>query len=131
MGGLFDHLPSVGIAFLVGGLAIVGMPGTPGFDSVHLVLGAAIEHYGALITIAAALGNVVAAGFLLWAFQRAFLGPLPEGVSGQSIEATSRSELLVVGLLLTVLLGAGFYSEPWIALIDRPLAGLGQLYGER
>lgn len=129
MGGLFDHLPFVGIAFLVAGLAIIGMPGTPGFDSVHLVLEAAIEHYGALVTIAAALGNVVAAGFLLWAFQRAFLGPLPEGVSAQAIERTSRPELLVAGLVLAVLLGAGFYSEPWIELIDRPLAGLGQLYG--
>jgi NADH-quinone oxidoreductase subunit M len=130
MGGLFDHLPFVGIAFLVAGLAIMGMPGTPGFDSVHLVLEAAIDHYGALITIAAALGNVVAAGFLLWAFQRAFLGPLPEGVSSQAVERTSRAELLVAGLVLTVLLGAGFYSEPWIHLIDRPLAGLGQLYGD-
>ncbi|MEA3277763.1 MAG: NADH-quinone oxidoreductase subunit M [Pseudomonadota bacterium] len=129
IGGLFDHLPFVGIAFLVAGLAIIGMPGTPGFDSVHLVLEAAIKHYGALVTIAAALGNVVAAGFLLWAFQRAFLGPLPEGVSGQAIERTSRAELLVVGLVLTVLLGAGFYSEPWIELIDQPLAALGQLYG--
>lgn len=129
MGGLFDHLPFVGIAFLVAGLAIAGMPGTPGFDSAHLVLEAAIEHYGALLTIAAALGNVVAAGFLLWAFQRAFLGPLPEGAHGQSIERIGRAELLVVGLVLAVLLGAGFYSEPWLELIDQPLAGLGQLYG--
>jgi len=129
LGGLFDHLPLVGIAFLVAGLAIVGMPGTPGFDSVHLVLEAAIEHYGALITIAAALGNVVAAGFLLWAFQRAFLGPLPEGVSGKAIEPASRAEVLMAGLVLLVLLGAGFYSAPWIELIDRPLAGLGRLYG--
>lgn len=129
MGGLFDHLPLVGIAFLVGGLAIAGMPGTPGFDSVHLVLEAAIEHYGALPTIAAALGNVVAAGFLLWAFQRAFLGPLPEGVSAQSIQPITAPEQIVVGLVLLVLLGAGFYAEPWIELIDRPLAGLGRLYG--
>jgi len=129
MGGLLDHLPFVGLAFLVGGLAIVGMPGTPGFDSVHLVLEAAIQHYGALVTIAAALGNVVAAGFLLRAFQRAFLGPLPADVKGQAIERTSRAELLVSGLVLIVLLGAGFYSHPWIGLIERPLAGLGQLYG--
>ena len=129
MGGLLDHLPFVGLAFLVAGLAIVGMPGTPGFDSVHLVLEASIHHYGALVTIAAALGNVVAAGFLLRAFQRAFLGPLPADVSGQAIARTSRAELLVSGLVLMVLLGAGFYSEPWIELIERPLLGLGQLYG--
>lgn len=29
LGGLFDYIPIVGLAFLVAGLAIVGMPGTP------------------------------------------------------------------------------------------------------
>jgi NADH-quinone oxidoreductase subunit M len=129
MGGLFDQIPFLGITFLAAGLAIVGMPGTPGFDAVHLVLEAAIARYGALITIAAALGNVVAAGFLLWAFQKAFLGPLPDDLSPQSIERTNGMERLVAGLVLAVLLGAGFYAEPWMALIDRPLDGLGQLYG--
>jgi len=77
LGGLFDALPFVGIAFLVAGLSIIGMPGTPGFDAAHLVLEASIERFGGLVTIAAALGNVLAAGFLLWAFQRAFLAPGP------------------------------------------------------
>ncbi|HIJ30757.1 MAG TPA: NADH-quinone oxidoreductase subunit M, partial [Gammaproteobacteria bacterium] len=70
LGGLFDQLPVIGIAFFISGLSIMGMPGTPGFDAAHLVIEAAMEHYGALPTIAASLGNVVAAGFLLWAFQR-------------------------------------------------------------
>lgn len=77
LGGLFDPLPFVGIAFLVAGLSIIGMPGTPGFDAAHLVMEASIDRFGGLLTIAAALGNVLAAGFLLWAFQRAFLGAGP------------------------------------------------------
>ena len=95
LGGLFDRIPFIGGAFLLGGLAIVGMPGTPGFDAAHLVMEASIDRLGALLTVAVALGNVVAAGFLLWAFQRAFLAPrgekskvgvveraLPIGISG-------------------------------------------------
>jgi NADH:ubiquinone oxidoreductase subunit 4 (subunit M) len=70
---LFERIPFLAIAFLIFGLAIVGMPGTPGFDAAHLILEAAIDTFGALSTVAAALGNVAAAGFLLWAFQRAFL----------------------------------------------------------
>ena len=48
------------------------MPSTPGFDAAHLVMEASIDRFGGLLTIAAALGNVLAAGFMLWAFQRAF-----------------------------------------------------------
>jgi NADH-quinone oxidoreductase subunit M len=60
LGGLFDRIPFIGITFLIGGFAIVGMPGTPGFDAAHLVLEGAISRLGALVTVAAALGNVVA-----------------------------------------------------------------------
>ncbi len=73
LGGLLDYIPIVGLAFLVAGLAIVGMPGTPGFDAVHFVLEGSIKRFGAVVTVAAALGNLVAAGFLLRAFQQAFL----------------------------------------------------------
>lgn len=127
LGGLFDRIPAIGIAFLVAGLSIVGMPGTPGFDAAHLMLEAAIERFGAMLTIAAALGNVAAAGFLLWAFQRAFLAPRSEDLPGQ-IESTSWPERAIAGALVLVLLGAGFYSEPWLELVDAPLAHLSALF---
>jgi NADH-quinone oxidoreductase subunit M len=131
LGGLFDQIPLIGIAFLVASLTIVGMPGTPGFDAAHLVLEAAIERFGALLTIAAALGNVVAAGFLLWAFQRAFLTPRREASSARPIEPVTPAEYLLEGSILVVLLGAGFYAEPWLTLIENPLEGLSDLYGDR
>lgn len=123
LGGLFDRLPVIGIAFLVAGLSIVGMPGTPGFDAAHLTLGAAAERFGALVTIAAALGNVAAAAFLLWAFQRAFLAPRPANAPAV-VAPASWMERLIAGLIVIVLLGAGFYSEPWLKLVDAPLTAL-------
>jgi NADH-quinone oxidoreductase subunit M len=128
LGGLFDRLPIIGIAFFVAGLSIVGMPGTPGFDAVHLMLEAAIARFGALVTIAAALGNVAAAAFLLWAFQRAFLAPANAEATAKIPPATW-PERVIAGVVILVLLGAGFYSEPWLEVTDAPLTALAARFG--
>ncbi|MBK9445400.1 MAG: NADH-quinone oxidoreductase subunit L [Betaproteobacteria bacterium] len=118
LGGLFERIPFIAVAFLIGGFSIVGMPGTPGFDAAHLVLEASIERFGALPTVAVSLGNVAAAGFLLWAFQRAFLAPAPEGGVQRAIERVRPMEYLLGGLTLFVLLVAGFLPEPWLNLTE-------------
>ncbi len=123
LGGLFDRLPAIALTFLIAGLAVVCMPGTPGFDAAHLVFEGAIHRFGATATVAAALGNVVAAGFLLWAFQRAFLAPAQTARAG-AIERASFFELLVAFAVTTVLLVAGFHMEPWLDLVDTPLRTL-------
>lgn len=128
LGGLFDRIPQLALTFLVGGLAILGMPGTPGFDAAHLVLEAAIHRFGALTTVAAALGNVVVAGFLLWAFQRAFLAPVPAG-RRVAVERPTSMELAIAGVLVVVMLYAGFRMEPLLMLVDAPARALGLRFG--
>ncbi|HNA30748.1 MAG TPA: NADH-quinone oxidoreductase subunit M [Thiobacillaceae bacterium] len=128
LGGLFDRLPLIGLTYLVAGLAIIGMPGTPGFHAAHLVLESAIHRFGALPTVAAALGNVAAAGFLLWAFQRAFLAPAPAG-RGTAIERAGSVETLIASILVLVLLWSGFHMTPWLDLVDAPMKALAGRFG--
>lgn len=128
LGGLFDLLPLLGITFLVAGLSIIGMPGTPGFDAVHLVMEDSIHRFGALVTIAAALGNVIAAGFLLLAFQRAFLSQDPSAEDMTEIERATPLEKLVSAMVILLLLGGGFYLEPWLELVDGPAQRLSLLF---
>lgn len=128
LGGLFETLPLIGGGFFIAGLAIIGMPGTPGYDAVHLMLEASIHRFGALLTVAAAVGNVLAAGFLLWAFQRAFLGPRAPGQANSS--PASVAEKTIAVLVIALLLGVGFFPEPWLNLIDTPLNNLTQLYSQ-
>ncbi len=131
LGGLFEYLPVVGIAFLIAGLAIVGMPGTPGFDAVHFVLEASIAEFGALITIAAALGNVVAAGFLLFAFQKAFLSEPDCDTSRWDTSPARITERALAIIIIVVILGMGFFSDLWLDLFEHTLDQLSALYGNR
>jgi NADH-quinone oxidoreductase subunit M len=124
LGGLFDRIPAIALAFLVAGLAVVCMPGTPGFDAAHLLFEGAIHRFGATATVAGALGNVVAAGFLLWAFQRAFLAPAPAGRTA-AIERATWTELLIAFAVIAALLVTGFHMDPWLELVDTPLRALG------
>lgn len=129
LGGLFERIPFVAIAFLIGGFSIVGMPGTPGFDAAHLMLEASIERFGALPTVVAALGNVIAAGFLLWAFQRAFLSAPPEGVAMRQVDRVQPIEYLLGGLTLLVLLATGFLPEPWLHLTEAATQAIAARFG--
>lgn len=116
LSGLFERIPFLAIAFLTFGLAIVGMPGTPGFDAAHLILEASIDQFGALSTVATALGNVAAAGFLLWAFQKAFLSQ--EKAGSHDVDHTLPMEYLVCGIALAAMLTIGFFTEPWLHLTE-------------
>jgi NADH-quinone oxidoreductase subunit M len=128
LGGLFGHLPIIGIAFLIASLSILGMPGTPGFDAVHLMLEAAIMEFGAMLTIAAALGNVAAAAFLLRAFQRTFLASLAENMPAREIEPAMSMERVIAAVLIAILLGTGFHTSPWLNLLEHSFDGLTAIY---
>ena len=127
LSGLFHSIPLIGIGLLVAGLSITGVPGTPGSDAAQLVLDSAIVSFGALPVILVALGYLVAAGFLLFAFLRALLSPGDKHLSPLTAQKTLAAEGLITGSLILILLFIGYYSAPWMKLTDaslRPLSAL-------
>ncbi len=127
LGGLFDALPLLGLTFLVVVLGSIAMPGTPGFEAAHLALEGTLESYGWGVATVAASGNVLAAGYLLWAYQRIFLARNPK-VSSRPLTDLRNRELIMAGLLCLVMIGVGLYADPWIKMIGGAVENVAQSF---
>jgi NADH-quinone oxidoreductase subunit M len=128
LGGLFDSLPLLGLTFLVVVLGSIAMPGTPGFEAAHLALEGMLEAYGWGVATVAASGNVLAAGYLLWAYQRIFLARNPK-VSSRPLTDLRNRELIMAGLLCLVMIGVGLYADPWIKMIGGAVENVARVFG--
>lgn len=129
LGGLFETNSTIGLLFLISALSTMVMPGTPGFDAAHLMLEGAIEEHGWLIAIAISVGNVLAAGFLLWAFQRLFIArpkrwAQPYGTKHHPVFKERIIAVVICGLLIAT----GFYTTPWLKFIDQEASEIGEFY---
>ncbi len=76
-GGLAKNLPVYAGITCVAFFASLGLPGLSGFISEALVFFGAFPKF-MVITILAASGIVITAAYILWTYQRIFLGPLNE-----------------------------------------------------
>jgi len=128
LGGLFDSLPLLGLTFLVVVLGSIAMPGTPGFEAAHLALEGTLESYGWGVATVAAAGNVLAAGYLLWAYQRIFLARNPRAPARPLTDLRNR-ELIMAGLLCLVMIGVGLYADPWIRMIGEAVENVAHTIG--
>jgi NADH-quinone oxidoreductase subunit M len=109
--GLYDHVPSLAVCFLMTGLASVGFPGTLGFVSTELLVDGAVDAnlYVGLIVIAVAALNgsaVLRAYFLLFTGKR--------HVSSVSLSTTPWERIAVLTLAALILLG-GLFPQPGVA----------------
>jgi NADH-quinone oxidoreductase subunit M len=73
LGGLANRMPLVATAFLIAGLASLGLPGLSGFVSELLVFLGTFRAYP-WPTALAVLGIIVAAGYILWMLERSLFG---------------------------------------------------------
>jgi len=120
LGGLFDSNLTLGMLFLVSSLSTLVKPGTPGFDATHLIIEGTIEEYGWLLAIAILTGNLLAAAFILWAFQRIFLASSKRFAQPySSLHHPVLKERLITVVICLLLIGTGFYMRPWLRLVDQ------------
>ncbi|MEK7779259.1 MAG: NADH-quinone oxidoreductase subunit M [Pseudomonadota bacterium] len=125
LGGIFDVNAAIAFLFVICALSTMVMPGTPGFDGIHLLLDGTIRSQGWLVAIAILLGNVLAVGLLLRAFQQIFIAT-PKRFQGPyvnthytSSQPSPRNEWIITIAICGLLISAGLNSSPWLQIIDQ------------
>jgi NADH-quinone oxidoreductase subunit M len=110
LGGFSKVMPLVAVAFIIGGLVSMGMPGFSGFVAEFpIFLG--LWQVQPVVAIVAALGIVITAGYIMRIIGRVFYGDLPAEFVGHigALRVQDRVALVVLAGLL-VLVGL----QPWV-----------------
>ena len=106
LGGLATRMPVLAAAFLVAGLASLGLPGTSGFVSEILVFLGTFPVWS-WATGLAAFGIVLTAGYILWMIQRTLFGPPIERFN--SVRDATVLEMVPLAVLVLAILVVGVY----------------------
>ena len=106
LGGVAGRMPVVATAFLIAGLASLGLPGLSGFVSEVLVFLGAFRAYP-WPTALAVIGIVLAAGYILWMMERAFFGRPRDRFS--DLTDANLIEAAPLVLLVITIVGIGVY----------------------
>lgn len=110
-GGVEKLAPVLAGVFLVSGLATLGLPGTANFVGEFTIMTGAWPTQPVAVAVAV-LGTVLAAVYVLWAYQRVFTGEIAPGLEKHFEADLNSREKLVVAPLIVLLLVFGFYPKP-------------------
>jgi NADH-quinone oxidoreductase subunit L len=125
MGRLKETMPKTHVAFLVGTLALVGIPPFAGFWSKDAILGSAMELGGALgwtLFVAGILGALLTGAYSFRLYYTVFHGAReevaaehePEGGHEETLGEGPRSMLVPVGILVVLSTIGGLLSIPGV-----------------
>ncbi len=115
LGGLQKSAPIMAGVFTVVMLSSIGLPGLNGFVGEFLILLGAFSS-ARWWTVVAVTGVILAALYLLWAYQRSFHGPA-EGENA-TMEDLRLTELLGIMPLLALIVFLGIYPKPVLERIE-------------
>ena len=118
--GLQKMAPVFAGVFTIVMLSSIGVPGLNGFVGEFMILiGTFLTHRW--WAVVAASGVILAALYLLWAYQRTFHG---EPDAGDSMEDLNLREKLAIAPLLFLIVFMGVYPKPFLDRIDPSVKAL-------
>ena len=130
LGGIAKFMPIPTLAFIVGGLVSMGMPGFSGFIAefpIFMGVWGEKAHWAGpawagvgdkpWIAMVAAISIVITAAYIIRLIRRVFFGELPKELAGHIHDVTP-SEKLALGLLCLVLIGLGIFPSVMVPMIE-------------
>lgn len=115
-GGIAHVSPVYASVFLIVTLSSIGLPILNGFVGEVLVLMGAFassKAFGAM----AALGMVLGAVYMLWMYQRVFLGKVTDSANASLVDIGMRERMLLLPIII-VMFWIGVYSAPFLRRMD-------------
>lgn len=127
LGGMAKPLPWVAIAFIIGGLVSMGMPGLSGFVAEFpIFMGAWKTHW--LTAIIASISIVITAAYVLLAIRQVFFGKMPTEFEGH-IHPISALDKIALATLSASMVVLGIYPNIMAPLIQLGVDNVLRLLG--
>jgi NADH-quinone oxidoreductase subunit M len=127
-GGILKTLPVLGSLFLVVCLSSIGLPGLNGFIGEFMILLGAFNSQllnNHTYTIVATSGVVLSAVYILWMFQRVFLGPLDKE-ENKVIPDLNIREIVASSLLILFVVWIGVHPNTFLSKSEASVVKLQQ-----
>lgn len=120
-GGLAAKLPRTATLFVVTALAMIGLPMLSGFVGEFLILSNTFAGVSRGWAIAAALGVILGAGYMLWLVQRIFFGPESQMAAAKPAQDARFGQLAILWPLAALMLVMGLAPSYWLQSIEKGL----------
>lgn len=105
-GGLAHRMPIFAVIFLIATLSSIGLPITAGFIGEFMILfgtfGSKLVPHARLMAVLAATGVVLGAIYMLWLYQRVFLGKLKNAKNENLKDMNVREVLVLLPILVFI-----------------------------
>ena len=123
-GGLAGKMPRYAVMTGLAFMAALGLPGLSGFISEALCFLGGF-HTWRVYTIISASGVVLTAAYMLWTYQRVFLGSLNEKWKG--LPDISGREILSLAPLAVIVIVLGVYPKLMLDMMNTTLVSINSL----
>jgi NADH-quinone oxidoreductase subunit M len=117
-GGAAVKLPRAATLFVIVSLAMLGLPMLSSFVGEFLILSSTFSGVSRGWTIAAALGVILGAAYMLWLVQRLFYGPESALTVSKPADDLRFRELAVLWPLAVLMLVMGLAPSIWLPAIE-------------